>query len=204
MNRKFFLINLIVIFIFSSGFFVLGNFFGSKSKKDLKFQTNDKLPNIESLVKPKIEPSSPLNSDNNHDLTIMYFKDNLLGIMYAYNDYFAGDGSVHIVNEKGDEIDTIVPDKDAKALNGYSVVRMSPNKHFVLVGYPLGDALQSKIYDINTKLIYDVSVQISGTMNFEWLSDNRLSIYEGCILADQCKKYESVSATKPWEFILIN
>src|SRR3989339_263940 len=204
MNRKIILINLAIVFIFSSCFFVLGNYFGSKQKNDIIIQTSEKLPNKENLVKFKLEPVSPLVSDKENNLTIMYFKDNLLGIMYAYNDYFAGDGSVHIVNEKGDEIDTIVPDKDAKALNGYSVVRMSPNKHFVLVGYPLGDALQSKIYDINTKLIHDVSIQISGTMNFEWLSDNRLSIYEGCILADQCKKYESVSATKPWEFLLIN
>lgn len=103
---------------------------------------------------------------------------------------------VYIKDKKGEIVATIEHPADMGTFP-FTVAEVSPNNRFVLVGITIGDGGFAWIYNLKDNTLYEIKDGFGlGPLN--WLKDNRVELYSGCISACYCKKLESVNNITPW------
>lgn len=99
------------------------------------------------------------------------------------------------IKKRDSTLHVIAPPSTAEG--GFEMAELSPNKKFVLLTAPLGDGGYAWVYNIQDGILYEIEGGF-GLGDMGWLADSRVMLHQGCVLASQCKKMESISNTTPW------
>lgn len=99
------------------------------------------------------------------------------------------------IKKQDSTLHTIVVPKTANGI--FETAELSPNKKFVLLTAPLGDFGETWVYNVKDGKLYEIEGGF-GLGEMGWLEDNRIMLHQGCVLATQCKKLESINNKTPW------
>ncbi|NCO04783.1 MAG: hypothetical protein GW939_01390 [Candidatus Magasanikbacteria bacterium] len=88
---------------------------------------------------------------------------------------------------------------------GISSYKESPDEKYLLFYCNTPeDSQTAQVYEKASGNIHQLTQKISNIVKSGWQPNGEIFFYEGCILADYCKRYQSQNSNTPWEVEFTN